>query len=319
MLKSVGTAVLAAACIPLFGQNFNAKVEAPPPAPQTIRVTILGSGGGPAVNLRRYGPSILIEAGGQKLLFDCGRGVSFRLTELGIPLREVDKIFLTHLHSDHILSIPDLLLTGWGVNGRTTPLEVWGPAGTRSMMDNMLKTFAFDIHIRRDVDEKFPADGIKVVSTDIKEGLVYDRGGVKVTAYLVDHGPVKPAFGYRVDYGGHSVGMSGDTRFSENLIKHDQGVDLLIHEVGGRGARANFIKQGLTPAQAEAIVSHHSSPEDTAKVFNLVKPKLAVYAHGGNPQIAAEVRKLYSGRVEVGQDLMTIDIGDQVEVHRPDR
>lgn len=317
MLNSARVFLLIGACLPLCGQNVNAKLEPPPPAPQTIRVTLLGSGGGPAVNLQRYGPSILVETSGQKLLFDCGRGAAFRLAELGIPLRETDKIFLTHLHSDHILSLPDLLLTGWGVDGRTTPLQVWGPAGTRSMMDKMLEAFAFDIHIRRDVDEKFPAEGIQVISTDIQEGVVYDRDGVKVTAFLVDHGPVKPAFGYRVDSGGHSVAMSGDTRFSENLIKHAQGVDVLIHEVGGRGARANFIKQGLTPAQADAIVSHHSSPEDTARVFNLVKPRLALYAHGGNPSIAEEVRRSYSGRLEVGEDLMTIEIGKQIEVKRP--
>jgi len=313
--NQVYAAVLLAACIPLCGQNLNVKAPSSPPG--TLKITLLGSGGGPAVNLQRYGPSILVEASGQKLLFDCGRGVAFRLKELGIPLGEVDKVFLTHLHSDHILSIPDLLLTGWGVDGRTTPFQVWGPTGTRSMMDKLLDAFAFDIHIRRDVDEKFSGEGIRAIATDIKEGVVYDRDSVKVTAFLVDHGPVKPAFGYRVDYGGHSVAMSGDTRFSENLIKHAQGVDVLIHEVTSReNARANFLKSGLTPAQADAIVSHHSSVQDTATVFNRVKPRMAVYAHGGNAAIAAETRKMYSGPLEVGEDLMTFAVGDKIEVRR---
>jgi ribonuclease Z len=91
---------------------------------------------------------------------------------------------------------------------------VWGPDGTKSMMEHLQKAFAFDIHIRRDVDEKFSADGIKVVASDIREGVVYRANGVTVTAFLVDHAPVAPAFGYRVDYQGRSVVLSGDTRAS---------------------------------------------------------------------------------------------------------
>ncbi len=92
------------------------------------------------------------------------------------------------------------------------------------MMEHMQQAFAFDIHVRRDVDERLPGDGIKVASHDIKQGVVFDEQGVKVTAFLVDHGPVAPAFGYRVDYGGHSVALSGDTRVSGNLIQFARGV-----------------------------------------------------------------------------------------------
>jgi ribonuclease Z len=215
-------------CVLLHAQTPNtetAQMVAPP-----LKVTILGSGGGPSVDLQRFGPSILVETSvGDKLLFDCGRGFAQRLTEYGVSLGAVDKLFLTHLHSDHILSIPDLLLVGW-MEGRMVPLQVWGPAGTKSMMDYMGKTFEFDTRARADFDDRLTEDGIRSSSSDIREGTIYEKNGVKVTAFLVDHGPVKPAFGYRVDYAGHSVAMSGDTRFSENLIKHSQGVDLLIHE-----------------------------------------------------------------------------------------
>ena len=100
------------------------------------------------------------------------------------------------------------------------------------MVGHLQKAFAFDIRIRRDVDEKFPAEGIKAIVTDIHEGVVYAANGVKVTAFLVDHAPVSPAFGYRIDYRGHSVVLSGDTKPSDNLVKFSQGVDVLIHEVG---------------------------------------------------------------------------------------
>jgi len=149
---------------------------------------------------------------------------------------DVTKVFLTHLHSDHVISLPELYLYPWASQGRTTPFEVWGPDGTKPMMDHLQKAFVFDIHIhiRRDVDEKFPGSGIKVIATDIREGVVYQANGVKVTAFLVDHGPVKPAFGYRVEYRQHSVVLSRDTRPSENLVKFAKGADLLIHEVGAR-------------------------------------------------------------------------------------
>ncbi len=286
-------------------------VAAPP-----LKVTILGSGSGPRVNLQRFGPSILVETSmGDKLLFDCGRGFAQRLTEYGVSLGAIDKLFLTHLHSDHILSIPDLLLVGW-LEGRQTPLQVWGPAGTKSMMDSMGKTFEFDIRVRGEFDDRLAAAGIRSSSTDIQEGVAYEKNGVKVTAFLVDHGPVKPAFGYRVDYAGHSVAMSGDTRLSENLINHSQAVDVLIHEVARRSP-PNPSQSERERAQQEKIVRDlHTTAEQTAAVFSRVKPRLAVYSHGGSPADLAEARKTYSGALEIGEDLMTIEIGDRIEVKK---
>ena len=247
-------------------------------------------------------------------MFDCGRAASIRLVEAGVGQNEIDKIFLTHLHSDHIIALPDMLLAGWA-SRRKTPLRVWGPSGTKDMMSSMLRTFDFDIHIRRDVDEKLSAEGIKVVATEIKEGVVYERNDVKVSAFLVDHGPVKPAFGYRVDAGGHSVVMSGDTRFSENLIIHAAGADVLIHEVQTT-TLAQFLARGATRAQAENIINHHTSAAETGVVFSRVRPRLAVYAHGGSPSTVEEARKSYSGPLEIADDLMTILVGDRIEVQR---
>jgi ribonuclease Z len=279
-----------------------------------LKVVILGAGGGPPADTQKYGPSILVEAGSEKLMFDCGRAAIIRLAEAGVRQQEIDKIFLTHLHSDHILSIPDVLLTGWS-SGRTTPLRIWGPSGTKKMMDNMIKAFDFDIHIRRDVDEKFSKEGIIATTTEIREGVVYEHNGAKVTAFLVDHGPVKPAFGYRVDAGGHSVAMSGDTRFSENLIKNATGVDVLIHEVAAVTVEA-LMARGATRQQAENIINHHTSAEQTGVVFSRIKPRLAIYAHGGGPAAIDAARRNYSGRVESADDLTTILIGDNVEVRK---
>jgi ribonuclease Z len=214
--------------------------------------------------------------------------------------------------------VPDLWLTGWIV-GRKTPLRVWGPSGTQQMMKHLEEAYAFDIHIRRDVDEQIAAPGVVVEAKDIEQGVVYESGGVKVTAFTVDHGAVKPALGYRVDYAGHSVVLSGDTRYSENLIKFAQGTDVLIHEVLAANAYRS-LHTALTERQMQKVMDHHTKTEEAAAVFTKVKPKLAVYSHIVPPNasdLLADTRKTYSGPVEVGEDLMSIDIGDKVEVHRP--
>ncbi len=286
---------------------------------QSIKVTLLGTGY-PQPRIDRFGPSILVEAGGEKLLFDCGRGAAQRLQQIKVPFTEVNALFLTHLHSDHIVGIPDVWLTGW-ILGRRVPFRVWGPAGTKEMMSHLEQAYEFDIHIRRDVDEKFPAQGVAIEAKNIGEGVVYQNNGLKVTAFAVDHGPVKPALGYRIDFAGHSVVLSGDTRYSENLIRFAQGTDVLIHEVIGPDAfraQAPF----LSSAQVQNVVNHHTTPEQAGIVFTRVKPKVAVYSHvvpGDTTNLVPLTRKTYSGRLEVGEDLMSIEIGNNVEIHHHPR
>ena len=155
------------------------------------------------------------------------------------------------------------------------------------MIQHLQEAFAFDIHVRRDVDERFPAEGIRVIATDIREGVVHEANGVKVTAFLVDHAPITPAFGYRVDYRGHSVVMSGDTKPSENLIKFSQHVDVLIHEVGRwktdpalAGPPGElFPGSRATRGQILTIANHHTDGVEAGRIFERVKPKLAVFSH----------------------------------------
>jgi len=291
-----------------------------------IRVILLGTAGGPRSRAQGLGISTLVLAGSEKLLFDCGRGMTTGMAALAINPADVTKVFLTHLHSDHIVSLPELYLFSWASQGRNKPLQVWGPDGTRSMFKHLQEAFAFDIHIRRDVDEKHSVEGIKVFATDIREGVVHEANGVKVTAFLVDHGPVKPAFGFRVDYHGHSVVMSGDTKPSDNLVRFSQGVDVLIHEVARSKADPELFGPPdellpgtrLTRGQWKTIGEHHTDGTEAGRVFQQAKPKLAVFSHYNTPSPAtlALVRQNYAGPVEFGEDLMTIEVGDTVSVHR---
>ena len=278
-----------------------------------IRVTLLGTGGGPPARPNRAGIATLVEAGDGRFLFDAGRGLMEQLVRAGLPMDAVSKLFITHLHSDHVIDIPDLMLSPWSApSARTVPLEVWGPRGTRGMMQHLQQAFTFDIHVRRDVDEQASPEGIKVIAHDIGEGTVYEAKGVRISAFLVDHGPVKPAFGFRLDYAGHSVALSGDTRPSDSLVRHCQGVDVLIHEAVDAEALRSF-----NPSERlfQAILRHHTNPEQAADIFERTLPRLAVFSHtAGTRSIVDQTRKVYSGRVEMGEDLMVIRIGNEIVV-----
>jgi ribonuclease Z len=281
-----------------------------------VRVTLLGTASGPRAFVDKAGISTLVEAGGERLLFDAGRGSMQRLVQAGFPMNAVTRVFLTHLHSDHIIGLPDLMLSPWAAAPeRKVPLEVWGPDGTRDMVRHLEAAFAFDIHMRRDVDESFSPDGIRMVAHDIREGKVYEKNGVTVTAFLVTHGLVKPSYGYRVDYAGRSVALSGDTSPSDNLVAVCKGVDVLIHE-----AIDPDVLRSLVPDQSrrDAIVARHTTPEQAAGIFNRVSPRLAVFSHSpGTAAIAEQTRRSYPGRVQMGEDLMVIDIGAEVRVRLP--
>ncbi|MEO8030945.1 MAG: MBL fold metallo-hydrolase [Gemmatimonadota bacterium] len=288
-------------------------------AAQAIKVTLLGTGN-PNPTMARFGPSTLVEAGGQTLLFDAGRGALQRLTQVHVPWQSVDGVFFTHLHSDHVVGFPDLWLTGWLVSGgRQRPVHVWGPVGTRAMMTHLTEAYVFDLGIRQ-AGNRSDSAGTELIAEEIAEGVVYEHDGVRVTAFAVDHGEVRPAFGYRIDYQGHAVVLSGDTRPTPNLIRYAQGADLLVHEVVSPAAMA---RSGRDPAQAAAVISYHTTAEQAGRIFAETKPKLAVYSHIGPPSATTEdligpARATYAGPLEVGEDLMVIEIDSTVRVRRPE-
>jgi ribonuclease Z len=285
---------------------------------QEIKVTLLGTGCPPPV-MNRFGPSILVEAGKQKFLFDAGRGALQRLTQLKVQWQAVDGVFFTHLHSDHIVGFPDLWLTGWiVVPERNRALRVWGPRGTKEMVAHLEQAYRFDITMRQDDDRTSP-DGVTVNAEDISEGFVLEKDGVKITAFEVDHWPIEPAFGYRIDFNGRSVVLSGDTRPSENLIRHAEGVDVLIHEVVAPDLVQRY---GMRSERAAKVIAHHTTPEQAGTVFSRSKVRLAVYSHIVPPAATEQdlippTRKTYAGPLEVGEDLMVIQVGEKITVLKP--
>ena len=282
---------------------------------ESIRVTILGSGG-PNTSPTRFGASTLVEAGKEKLVFDAGRGAIIRLEQNKTPLTDIT-VFLTHLHSDHINGLSDL----WSVSYiaptfRSTPLEIYGPTGIVDVTSGIQTAYKPDINIRT---LEYAAKGVKFYpagatfdATEVKqEGVIFNRGGVKVTAIDVEHGKGS-SFAYRVDYAGRSVVISGDTRLSKNLAKKAKGTDVIIHEVMA-------VDEKLLESSAlhQGILTAHTSPEDAASIFNEVKPKMAVFNHmillGVSPaRLEERTHKIYSGPLVIGEDLMTFVIDDEV-------
>lgn len=266
-----------------------------------LKVTILGTGT-PDPNPDRFNAAVLVEAGEKRFVVDCGRGTVVRLSEAGVDPARIDGVFITHLHYDHTVGLPDLWLTGW-LLGRTQPFQVWGPAGTRSMTENLAKAFDADVQ-NRVSSAGLPAEGAQWAAHDFaRYGEVYRDGSVRILAFPVDHGAMKPALGYRVDYAGHSVVISGDTRFSQSLIDAAKGTDCLIHAAWSVNARYS------TAPDRRSI----ASAEDVARVFNLVHPKLAVVYHYQDEEGMAEaIGSGYKGPFVIAMDLMTIEIGSPI-------
>ena len=219
--------LLLSACIgaqtPLRGQ------QSSPGGHDSTVVVLLGTGN-PRPEPDASGPATAVVVGARVFLVDAGPGVERRLAAAHLPIDGVTALFITHLHSDHTLGLPDLIFTSW-VMGRTQPLAAYGPHGLQKMTDHLVAAWAEDIEVRTNGLEKRTPGGYRVDVHVIRPGTVYDSGGVRVTAFLVEHGTWREAYGYRIDAPGRSVVVSGDTKPSENLVRAAAGADVLVHEV----------------------------------------------------------------------------------------
>ncbi len=280
---------------------------------EDIRVTLLGTGT-PVLNINRFGMSTLVEAGGQKLIFDAGRGVAIRLHQAKIRLRDITAVFVTHLHSDHITGLPDLYATApLGSGGRRRiPLEVWGPEGIGDVGRGIETMFSANTHIRLAENSMVPA-ATKITTHELPSdgGVIYDKMGVRITAFLVNHGHAK-AYGYRIEYDGRVVVLSGDTTYSPNLINSAKGIDLLVHcvAIGSRRLEA------AAPELLKPRYDHLATPEVVGRVLNEARPKQVVFSHislysrgkiprPSNDELHSRVRAVYDGPFIIGEDLMS--------------
>jgi ribonuclease Z len=244
-----------------------------------------------------------------------------RINQIDQNASTFDKLFLTHLHSDHTTGIPDLWITGYLRHRYENPMRIWGPRGTEEMIQHIEKAFAVDVKLRKQVHKHYgfnPSDeGIKMVVTEMDEGYTFEDNGIRVIPFRVNHYDLysdEPSFGFRIEFEDRRVILSGDTCFCENLIKFSEDVDLLVHEVCAAPLGVEVSDRLKAP------IKHHTSPEECGRVFSAVNPKMAVFYHiiqfegVSLNEMMERTRSEYDGKVVFGEDLMQIEVGEIVKI-----
>lgn len=288
-----------------------------------MKLTLLGTGT-PVPDPARRGPSQVVEVGGDLLLVDCGSGAVQRLVEAGyvapgrlvhgaLPLR---RIALTHLHTDHVTGLPDLLWSGWIFQWWEVPPVVVGPPGTADFLRDLVHAYRYDVRVR-----SRPGRGPEALVPrveEVEEGWQDAGAAWRLTAFRVEHPPVDQAFGFRLDGDNGSVVFSGDTRRSENLVRHAWGADLLVHEVFSRAgleAQLGGAPDPVARARLERIVDFHTSSDQVGEVAAAAGAQRLVLTHaifgaGGTPEVVlADVARAYAGPAALGEDLQAFAVG----------
>ena len=271
------------------------------------RVVLLGTGT-PNADPERMGPAVAIVVNGAAYLIDAGPGIVRRAAQAArngvdaLRVENLDAVFLTHLHSDHTLGLPDLIFTPW-VLERTAPLRVFGPSGTRAMTEHLLSAYEQDIRIRIDGLEPANHTGWQVDAREIVPGLVHQDENVRVTAFPVRHASWPTAFGYRFDTADRTIVVSGDAAPSESIIEQCQGCDVLVHEVY---SESGFARRPDVWQRYHA--SAHTSTRELGDIATRARPKLLLLYHQlfwgtTEEDLVAEVSNHWNGLVASGKDL----------------
>ncbi len=275
------------------------------------KLVLLGTGT-PFADPERSGPSLAIVVGNHSYLVDAGPGLvrraaaAYNKGQQGLQADQLRTLFLTHLHSDHTAGLSDLIFTP-AVLDRNTPLRVFGPKGTKKMVQHTQKAFKEDMEIRIHGLEFGNALGYQVQVHEITPGIIYQDSLIRVQAFRVKHGAWKEAFGFRFETADKIIVVSGDCTYSEELIEQAKGADILVHEV--------YSSLGLNKREQRWKNYHstfHTSPEQLGLIAKLAQPKLLVLTHQlffGTPpdQLLKEVQNAYQGKVVQGNDLDVFD------------
>jgi ribonuclease BN (tRNA processing enzyme) len=283
------------------------------------RLVLLGTKGGPAI--RPGGPwptSSLLELGGRTIVVDCGLGVTRGIVEAGLSLKTLDLVFVTHLHSDHVLELGPLLHTAW-TSGLATPLGVFGPAGTSHYWQHFLRSLAFDIEIRI-ADEGRPDLRDLVSVSEFSDGLVLDDAGLAVSALRVEHPPVAECYALRFDHQGRSIVFSSDTAYHPPLADFARGADILVHEAMlADGIERLVARTGNGARLKEHLLASHTMAADAGRIAAAAVAGHLVINHlipADDPAIGetdwtAALRKTWPGRLTIGRDGLVVPISGE--------
>lgn len=323
--RQTGTLLLAAALDQRAGLDRTVTL------PDGLHIGLCGTGS-PLPDPTRAGACTVIIAGKQTFVVDSGDGGARNIALMGIPNGRIDGVFLTHFHSDHIDGLGPMMLLRWTGNAATSPLPIYGPPGVERVIAGFDAAYALDsgyrtAHHGSAIAPPSGAGGVARPLAIPPRGsngsvVVFERDGLRVSAFRVDHGPVDPAIGYRFDYKGRSVVVSGDTTTSTALVAAARGADLLVHE----GLQPKLVKlmtatltrRGITgTAQiTRDILSYHASPEAVAREAQAAGVRFVVFSHvipqlpsrAMYPAFLGDARRLYDGPIVVGEDGMMFSL-----------
>lgn len=298
--------------------------------PDGLHAFVCGSGS-PLPDAERAGPCIAVLAGKRGFVFDAGSGSIRKLGRMGFPMDRLDAAFLTHLHSDHLDGLGELMLQAWIAGGRSVPLPIYGPPRTDEVVTGFIQAYTPDrgYRIAHHGPQVARPGGFggdpRIVSFDDAgdhDGVVYRDGGVTIRAMEVDHAPVDHALAYRIEYSGRALVISGDTKYSPDLAAFAKGADLILHEalnpamIGAIGKR---LAERDNPDAAKImadIPDYHTTPEDAARLARTANARALVLYHlvpaPPNRLVEAaflgDARKLFGGRLELAKDGMVISL-----------
>jgi ribonuclease Z len=274
-----------------------------------LKVTTLGTGS-PIPDPARAGPATLVQAGDASLLFDCGRGVLLRLVAAGILPGMLHRVFLTHLHSDHVTDLNDVITTRWAMSPVPNPLPLTGPPGTERLVERTLAMLEDDIGYRITHHDDL-TEPPRCEVTEALDGVALD-GDVRVLAAPTDHRPVTPTVGYRVEHGGQSVVIAGDTVPCDGLDRLCAGADVYVQTV----IRADLVRQ-IPSARFQDVIDYHSTVEQAAATAQRAGVRVLVLTHmvpgvlaGTEDEWITRASSAFDGEVVLAHDLLSIDVTD---------
>ncbi len=293
-----------------------------------LHVVMCGTGS-PLADANRASACVAVVAGGEVILIDTGPG-SWRQVALNkVPAQNVSAILLTHFHSDHIGDLGEAITQTW-LAGRAKPLEVYGPPGVERVVAGFAQAYSLDVDYRiaHHTEQLLPRAASGAAAREVKlktpdeAATVFERNGLKVIAFKVEHDPVKPAYGYRLDYRGRSAVISGDTTKNANVVRHATGADLLIHEVLAKDVltfASNSLERAGDKRRATLtrdIIDYHTSPVEAAEVAAAAKVETLVFTHMVppiNPPVTEQmflrgVADVFKGKVVIAKDGLRFDL-----------
>ncbi|MEO0882671.1 MAG: MBL fold metallo-hydrolase [Pseudomonadota bacterium] len=341
LMGFVGIVLLAFLAFNLFKAQFalalfnravdqNAGVDRSAALPDGLHIYLCGTGS-PMADPSRAGPCLGVLAGERAYVFDVGSGGTRNLGSMGFPMARLEAVYLTHLHSDHIDGLGELLLNSWIGGGRTQPTPIIGPPGTSEIVDGFNTVYRIDSTYRvahHGLDVANP-DGFGGIATEINapvgppgRAVVFEDEALKITALRVDHSPVEPAYGYRIDYKDRSISISGDTVFHPGFVAVSDGVDLMLHEalnkemVSKIGAKLGERGQANGQKIFADILDYHASPEDAARaaqeagvdhliLYHLVPPLPVELIEA---VFIGDAHSEFDGPITIGQDGMIFSL-----------